>query len=97
MMGMGRAGVHRRGDSCSSLRSEDGREGGMSDPGPRPVFFLHGVGLGMVSFSALTQALWESFTRLFWLSHNVVSRKVLLETCRDHRAIYPRLSGFVCM
>lgn len=54
MMGMGRAGVHRRGDSCSSLRSEDGREGEMSDPGPRPVFFLHGVGLGMVSLSAQT-------------------------------------------
>ncbi|BDA49445.1 hypothetical protein COCOBI_14-0620 [Coccomyxa sp. Obi] len=51
MMGMGRAGVHRRGDSCSSLRSEEG--GDISDPGPRPVFFLHGVGLGMVPYLGL--------------------------------------------
>lgn len=46
-MDLGRCGVHRRGDSCTSLRSEEGGEA--NDPGPRPIFFLHGVGLGMVS------------------------------------------------
>ena len=50
-MGVGRSVVHRRGDSCSSLRSEDG--GDASDPGPRPIFFLHGVGLGMVRLCSL--------------------------------------------
>lgn len=43
--------VHRRGDSFSSLRSDD--DGGdLDDFEQRPLFFMHGVGLGLVSHTA---------------------------------------------
>ena len=46
--------IHRRGDSFSSLRSEDGAaDGGPDARGPRPIFFMHGVGLGLVSLERL--------------------------------------------
>jgi len=38
--------IHRRGDSFSSLRSDAAEDSG--DAEPRPIFFLHGVGLGLV-------------------------------------------------
>jgi hypothetical protein len=40
--------IHRRGDSFSSLRSEEGEADAPDAPGPRPIFFIHGVGLGLV-------------------------------------------------
>lgn len=43
--------IHRRGDSFSSLRSDEGGETSESME-PRPIFFLHGVGLGLVSYYA---------------------------------------------
>ncbi len=39
--------IHRRGDSFSSLRSDDDA-GDMDDFEQRPLFFMHGVGLGLV-------------------------------------------------
>jgi len=40
--------IHRRGDSFSSLRSDDD-VGDLDDFEQRPLFFIHGVGLGLVS------------------------------------------------
>ncbi len=84
MMGMGRA-VHRRGDSCSSLRSEDSRDREASEPGPRPVFFLHGVGLGMVSLSPSThtyhqQAIARDCPSVLF-TYGAFSRKASLDPC----------------
>lgn len=39
--------IHRRGDSFSSLRSDDD-VGDVDDFEQRPLFFMHGVGLGLV-------------------------------------------------
>ena len=44
--------IHRRGDSFSSLRSDDD-VGDLDDFEQRPLFFMHGVGLGLVSHSPL--------------------------------------------
>ena len=40
--------IHRRGDSFSSLRSDE-NAGDLEDTEQRPLFFMHGVGLGLVS------------------------------------------------
>ncbi len=38
--------IHRRGDSFSSLRSDEADD--CAEAEPRPIFFMHGVGLGLV-------------------------------------------------
>ncbi|CAL8465236.1 g4771 [Coccomyxa elongata] len=45
--------IHRRGDSFSSLRSDEGEDNAEEEP--RPIFFLHGVGLGLVPYLGLIQ------------------------------------------
>ena len=45
--------IHRRGDSFSSLRSDE-NAGDLEDPEQRPLFFMHGVGLGLVSVHCLS-------------------------------------------
>ena len=51
-----RSVIHRRGDSFSSLRSDEGHDAEPDQaPGPRPIFFIHGVGLGLVRCRAFSQ------------------------------------------
>ena len=45
--------IHRRGDSFSSLRSDE-NAGDLEDSEQRPLFFMHGVGLGLVSVHCLS-------------------------------------------
>ena len=52
-----RSVIHRRGDSFSSLRSDEGGDGEPDQAaGPRPIFFIHGVGLGLVRRHAFEQS-----------------------------------------
>ena len=54
--------IHRRGDSFSSLRSDDD-VGDLGDFEQRPLFFMHGVGLGLVSARAKPVALHQLLSR----------------------------------
>ncbi|EIE23278.1 hypothetical protein COCSUDRAFT_47573 [Coccomyxa subellipsoidea C-169] len=45
--------IHRRGDSFSSLRSDEADD--CAEAEPRPIFFMHGVGLGLVPYLGLIQ------------------------------------------